>query len=62
MYCKKCGKNYPKNRKVCPDCGLALLPGVSPASREQKINKTVLIVFGVIVVAFIAVFLILGLQ
>jgi len=62
MYCKKCGKNYPKNRKVCPDCGLALLPGVSLASREFKINKTTLIVFGVIVVVLIAVFLIIGLQ
>jgi len=62
MYCKKCGKNYPKNKKVCPDCGLALLPGSSPASRKHKINKAAIIVFGVIVVALIAVFLILGLQ
>jgi hypothetical protein len=61
MYCKKCGKDYPKNKKVCPDCKFALVPGSSPASRTQKVNKTVIIVFGVIVVALIAVFLILGL-
>jgi uncharacterized membrane protein YvbJ len=61
MYCKKCGKDYPKNKKVCPDCGMALLTGSSPASRTHKVNKVAIIVFGVIVVVLIAVFLILGL-
>jgi predicted nucleic acid-binding Zn ribbon protein len=61
MYCKQCGKDYPKNKKVCSDCGVALLTGTSPASRKRKVNKAVFIVFGVIVVAIIAVFLILGL-
>lgn len=61
MYCKQCGKDYPKNKKVCSACGTALVPGTSPASRKHKINKGMIIVFGVIVVAIIAVFLILGL-
>ena len=61
MYCKSCGKDYPKNKKVCSDCGVALLTGSSPASRDHKVNKVAIIVFGVIVVAIIAVFLILGL-
>lgn len=62
MYCKKCGKDYPKSKKICSDCGLALVPGTSPANRERKINKVPIIVFGVIVVALITVFLILGLS
>jgi predicted nucleic acid-binding Zn ribbon protein len=62
MYCKQCGKDYPKTKKVCSDCGMALVTGTSPASRHRKVNKVVIIVFGVIVVAIIAVFLILGLM
>ena len=61
MYCKKCGKDYPKTKKVCADCGMALVTGSSPASRKRKVNKAVFIVFGVLVVAIIALFLILGL-
>ncbi len=61
MYCKQCGKDYPKTKKVCADCGLALVTGTSPASKQRKTNKVVFIVFGVMVVAIIAVFLILGL-
>jgi len=61
MYCKQCGKDYPKNKKVCSDCGAALLTGTSPASRKHKVNKTIIIAFSAIVVAIIAVFLILGL-
>jgi uncharacterized membrane protein YvbJ len=61
MYCKKCGKDYPKNKKVCPDCGVALLTGSSPANRKHKVNKVAIIIFSVIVVAVIALFLILGL-
>ena len=61
MYCKKCGKDYPKKKKVCTDCGMALVSGTSPAGRKRKSNKAVFIVFGVIVVALIALFLILGL-
>ena len=62
MYCKKCGKDYPKTKKVCNDCGIALVNGTSPATRKRKMNMGVIIVFGVLVVAVIAVFLILGLQ
>jgi uncharacterized membrane protein YvbJ len=61
MYCKKCGKDYPKAKKVCTDCGMALVSGTSPASRKHKTNKAVFIVFGVLVVGIIALFLILGL-
>ncbi len=62
MYCKKCGKDYPKTKKVCADCGIALVPGASPASRDQKINKVPIIIFGVLVVVVVAVFLIVGLS
>lgn len=61
MYCKQCAKDYPKTKKVCKDCGIALVPGTSPITRKRKANKGVIIVFGVLVVAVIAVFLILGL-
>lgn len=61
MYCKKCGKDYPKTKKVCNDCGMALVTGSSPSGRKRKTNKVVYIVFGIIVVALIAVFLIVGL-
>ncbi len=61
MYCKKCGKDYPKTKKVCADCGMALVSGSSPAGRKRTVNKAVFIVFGVLVVAIVAVFLILGL-
>lgn len=61
MYCKKCGKSYPKNKKVCADCGMALVNGTHPNDREQKINKVPIIVFGAIVVVLVAVFLIVGL-
>ena len=61
MYCKKCGKDYPKAKKVCSDCGIALVSGKSPAGRKPKTNKAIFFVFGAIVVALVAVFLILGL-
>jgi predicted nucleic acid-binding Zn ribbon protein len=62
MYCKKCGKEYPKTKKVCSDCGMALMNGTAPSSRKQKVNKVPMIVFGGIVVVLIAVFLIIGLS
>ena len=61
MYCKKCGKEYPKTKKVCGDCGVALVNGVAPTSRVQKFNRVPVIIFGVIVVVLVAVFLIIGL-
>ncbi len=62
MYCKKCGKTYKKPKKVCDDCGLALVNGVAPKSDKQSIKKGPVIVFGVLVVALVVVFLLFGLH
>lgn len=62
MYCKKCGKSYKKEKKVCDDCGLALVNGTPPSAREQKIKKGPVIVFGALVVVIVAVFLLFGLH
>lgn len=62
MYCKKCGKSYPKAKKVCADCGLALVNGVNPNTRNEKLKKGPIIIFSVLVVVIVAVFLILGLT
>lgn len=60
MYCKKCGKDYPKNKKTCKDCGIALTPGKSPGSKKNS-NIRLFIVGGSILVVIIALFLIIGL-
>ncbi len=62
MYCKKCGKTFKKPKKVCDDCGLALVSGVPPKTGSEGIKKGPLIVFGALVVALIAVFLLFGLH
>lgn len=62
MYCKKCGKTYKKPKKVCDDCGLALVNGVAPTTDKAKIKKGPVIVFGALVVVIIAVFLLIGLH
>lgn len=60
MYCKKCGKDYPKAKKVCKECGVALTPGKSPGKKGNNNKK--FIITGIIVFAIIiAVFLIIGL-
>ena len=61
MYCKKCGKDYPKNKKVCKDCGAALVPGTSPTSKHHK-NRGMIIGAIVGIVVVISVFLIIGLT
>ena len=60
MYCKKCGKEYKKDKKVCKECGIALTPGVSPKTKNKS-NARVMIIAGAVVVIVIAVFLIIGL-
>ncbi|MGI5848536.1 MAG: hypothetical protein ACOX8Q_00460 [Christensenellales bacterium] len=60
MYCKKCGKDYPKEKRVCKDCGIALTPGVSPVSKKRGI-KRMLIIGSAMIVIVVAVFLIIGL-
>ncbi len=61
MYCKKCGKDYKKGKKVCSDCGIALTPGTSPGKRGKNSNKTFIIVGIIIFAVIIAFFLIVGL-
>ncbi len=62
MYCKKCGKEYPKTKKICSECKIALVNGTAPSSREYKFNKVPVVIFSVIVVVLVAVFLIVGLS
>ena len=61
MYCKKCGKTYKKPKKVCDDCGLALVNGIPPQTEKVKVKKGPIIVFGALVVVIVAVFLLFGL-
>jgi hypothetical protein len=60
MYCKKCGKEYKKDKKVCKDCGIALTQGKVPDKKGNS-NKTFIIAGIVIFVVIIAFFLIVGL-
>ena len=60
MYCKKCGKDYKKNKKVCDDCSIALTPGKSPGSKKRG-DKKMLIIGCAVLVVLIAAFLIIGL-
>ncbi len=60
MYCKKCGKEYKKDKKVCKDCGIALTPGKSPEKRGSS-NKTFIIVGIIVFIVIVAFFLIVGL-
>ena len=62
MYCSKCGRNYPKNKKVCSDCGTALVPGTSPRSRQKKTNWKLIIISSTVFVVVVAFFLIVGLM
>lgn len=62
MYCKKCGKSYKKPKKVCDDCGLALVNGVPPKTGKVGVKKGPVIIFGAIVVVLVAVFLLFGLH
>lgn len=62
MYCKQCGKNYPKSKRLCKDCGIALVQGTSPESKKTKIKKDAIISACVAAVVVVAVFLIIGLT
>ncbi len=59
MYCRKCGKDFKKNKKVCNDCGTALTPGKSPGKKNNS-NKRMMIIGGSILAVILAVFLIIG--
>ena len=62
MYCKKCGKTFKKPKKVCDDCGLALVNGVPPKTGATKVKRGPIIVFSAIVIVIVAVFLLFGLH
>jgi predicted nucleic acid-binding Zn ribbon protein len=59
MYCRKCGKDYPKSRKVCKECGTALTPGKSPG-KKNKSNTKMIVIGGSILAIILAFFLIIG--
>ncbi len=61
MYCKKCGKDYPKEKKVCKDCRIALTHGTCPNSAKKGMKIAVIAVIAVMM-AVIALFLIIGLS
>lgn len=61
MYCKKCGKDYKKTKKVCKECGIALTPGRSPGKKGNN-NKKFIIIGIAIFAVIIAFFLIVGLS
>jgi hypothetical protein len=60
VYCKKCRENYSKNKKVCSNCGIALLPGTLP-DPKRKGNLSLTIIGCSVLVVIIAFFLIIGL-
>jgi hypothetical protein len=55
MYCKKCNINVKKDRKVCPKCGMALVPGEAKGDRYLRVRR-IIIIASVIAVAVIAFF------
>ncbi|MDD5016843.1 MAG: hypothetical protein PHO15_01935 [Eubacteriales bacterium] len=61
MYCKKCGKEYPNNRKTCKECGIILSPGASPIMNKKR-NRRMVIIGGAVFAVIVAVFLIIGLT
>ena len=61
MYCKKCNINVKKNKKVCPKCGLALVPGEAKQDKTLKLRRVVIIasaVAAVVIATFLCIFLI----
>ena len=53
MYCKECGKEYPKKSKMCKKCGIALSGGAAPITKNTKSKKVIIIsvVVGLLVAA-----------
>ena len=61
MYCKKCNINVKKNKKVCPKCGLALVPGEAKIEKASRLRRIVIIasaVAAVVIATFLCIFLI----
>lgn len=56
MYCKKCNINVKKDKKVCPKCGMALVPGEAKGNQAKR-QRTVIIIAIVVAVAVVATFL-----
>ncbi len=56
MYCKKCNINVKKDKKVCPHCGQALVPGEVKGDQAKRLRK-VIIIASVVAVLVIALFL-----
>lgn len=56
MYCKKCKINVKKDRKVCPHCGQALVPGEVKADKTKRM-RNIIIIASAVAVAVIALFL-----
>lgn len=61
MYCKKCGKDYPKDKKICKDCGIALSPG-HPHSPDKNSKLRFIIICCVVGALILAAFLIIGIP
>lgn len=59
MYCKKCGKEYPKDKKVCKTCGIALTSGKSP-DKKDKSNLKIIIAGCAVLAAIVLLFVIIG--
>lgn len=62
MYCKKCGVNYKKDKKICPRCGQALQKGKSRQDESSRIKKIAVIACAAaaLVVAFFLVIFFIG--
>jgi|GEM_PF-2538117 hypothetical protein len=62
MYCKKCGINYKKDKKVCSRCGLALQPGEFKQDNAPRRRKIIIIACSaaLVVIAFFAVIFFTG--
>jgi hypothetical protein len=63
MYCKNCNINVKKDKKVCPKCGMALVPGEAKGDPARRIRRIVIISLcaAVAVIAlFVCIYLING--
>lgn len=56
MYCKKCNINVKKDKKVCPRCGTALVPGEVKGNPAKRL-RNIVIIASAVAVAVIALFL-----
>ncbi len=61
MYCRKCGVNYKKDKKVCPRCGSALQKGEWKENKTSRLKKIIIIACAVailVVALFLTIFFI----